>query len=97
MAELTREDVFKLARLARLDISEEEADRFRKELSDILQYVAQLNEADVEGLEPTTQVTGLKNVMREDEVMDYGVSPEDLLRLVPKTQDGQIKVNRMIA
>ena len=96
MAELTRDDVFKLARLARLDITEEEADRFCKELSDILQYVTQLNEADVAGLEPTTQVTGLKNIMREDEIMDYGMSPEDLLRLAPKTQDGQIKVNRMI-
>lgn len=96
MTELTREDVLKLARLARLDLSDEEVEAYRKELSAILDYVAQLDNADVAGLEPTTQVTGLKNVMREDQVVDYGVSPEDLLRLAPKTQDGQIKVNRMI-
>lgn len=96
MTELTREDVLKLARLARLDLSDEEVEAFRKELSAILEYVAQLNNADVAGLEPTTQVTGLKNVMRQDDVADYGMSPEDLLRLAPKTQDGQIKVNRMI-
>ncbi len=96
MAELTREDVLKLARLARLDITNEEAEAFREELSEILEYVAQLNSANVQGLEPTTQVTGLKNVMRADEIIDYGVSPEDLLRLAPRTQDGQIKVNRMI-
>ena len=96
MTELTREDVLKLARLARLDLSDEEVESYRKELSAILDYVAQLDKADVAGLEPTTQVTGLKNVTREDQVVDYGVSPEDLLRLVPKTQDGQIKVNRMI-
>jgi aspartyl-tRNA(Asn)/glutamyl-tRNA(Gln) amidotransferase subunit C len=96
MTELTREDVLKLARLARLDLTDEEVEAFRKEMSAILDYVAQLNDADVAGLEPTTQVTGLKNVMREDSVLDYGVSPEELLRLAPKTQDGQIKVKRMI-
>jgi aspartyl-tRNA(Asn)/glutamyl-tRNA(Gln) amidotransferase subunit C len=96
MTELTREDVLKLARLARLDLTDEEAEAFRKEMSAILDYVALLNDADVAGLEPTSQVTGLKNVMREDSVIDYGISPEDLLRLAPKSQDGQIKVNRMI-
>jgi aspartyl-tRNA(Asn)/glutamyl-tRNA(Gln) amidotransferase subunit C len=96
MTELTRDDVLKLARLARLDLTDEEAEAFRKEISAILEYVALLNEAYVTGLEPTTQVTGLKNVMREDEVVDYGVSHDDLLRLAPKTQDGHIKVNRMI-
>lgn len=96
MTELTREDVLKLARLARLDLSDEEVEGFRKEMSAILDYVAQLNDADVEGLEPTSQVTSLKNVMREDSVIDYGISPEELLRLAPKNQDGQIKVNRMI-
>jgi aspartyl-tRNA(Asn)/glutamyl-tRNA(Gln) amidotransferase subunit C len=97
MTELTRDDVLKLARLARLDLTDEEVEAFRKELSAILEYVAQLNDADVAGLEPTTQVTGLKNIMREDQVADYAVSRDDLLRLAPKTQDGQIKVNRMIA
>ena len=96
MTELTRDDVLKLARLARLELTDEEVEAFRKEMSDVLEYVAQLDQADVAGLEPTSQVTGLKNVMREDTVRDYGVSPEDLMRLVPKKQDGQIKVNRMI-
>lgn len=96
MTELTREDVLKLARLARLDLTDEEVEAFRKEMSAILGYVAHLDQADVAGLEPTSQVTGLKNVTREDEVVDYGVSPADLLRLAPKSQDGQIKVNRMI-
>jgi aspartyl-tRNA(Asn)/glutamyl-tRNA(Gln) amidotransferase subunit C len=96
MTELTRDDVLQLARLARLDLTDEEVEAFKKELSAILEYVAQLDKADVAGLEPTTQVTGLKNVMRKDEVHDYGVGRDDLLRLAPKTQDGQIKVNRMI-
>lgn len=97
MAELSREDVLKLARLARLSLDDDEIEAFRKEISAVLQYVAQLDEADTASLEPTTQVTGLKNVMREDEVIDYGVPAEQLLKLAPKTQDGQIKVKRMIA
>ncbi|HEY8999005.1 MAG TPA: Asp-tRNA(Asn)/Glu-tRNA(Gln) amidotransferase subunit GatC [Candidatus Saccharimonadales bacterium] len=96
MAQLTREDVLKLARLARLDLSEEEIAAFADELGAVLEYVAQLRDVDVEGLEPTSQVTGLTNVMRDDVLKDYGVTREDLLRLAPKTQDGHLKVKRMI-
>jgi aspartyl-tRNA(Asn)/glutamyl-tRNA(Gln) amidotransferase subunit C len=96
MADLTRDDVLKLARLARLTITEEEIEKYRSELSEILGYVEQLSQVDVTGLQPTTQVTGLTNVMREDVVEDYGASADDLLRIVPETQDRQIKVKRMI-
>ncbi len=87
----------KLARLARLDLTEDEVEKFRLELSEILQYVEQLQAVDVSGLAPTNQVTGLTNVMRDDEVRDYGYAPEDLRKNVPEMQDGQIKVSRMIA
>ena len=96
MADLTREDVLKLAQLARLQLTDEEVENFTKELREVLEYVAQLDEVDVSGLQPTSQVTGLKNVMRSDTVIDYGISPKDLLALAPKTQDGHIKVRRMI-
>src|SRR5512133_2776299 len=97
MADLTREDILKLARLARLTVTEEEIEKYRAELNEILKYVEQLQSVDVSGLKPTTQVTGLTNVMREDEIIDYSVNNEDLLRLAPKSQDGQIKVKRMLA
>jgi aspartyl-tRNA(Asn)/glutamyl-tRNA(Gln) amidotransferase subunit C len=96
MADLTRDDVLKLARLARLQLTDEEVENFRKELNEVLGYVKQLDDVNVDGLGPTAQVTGLKNVMRADEVIDYGISVKDLLALAPKTQDGQIKVKRMI-
>lgn len=96
MTELTREDVLKLARLARLQLTDDEVEAYRKQLSQVLQYVAQLDEVDTTSLQPTSQVTGLTNVMREDQVIDYGISPEDLLRLAPKSQDGHIKVKKMI-
>ncbi len=96
MTNLSREEVLKLARLARLALTDEEVDEFARELSEILQYVEQLQKVDVTGLEPTNQVTGLTNVMRADKVHDYGYKPEDLLKNVPATQNGQIKVKRIL-
>lgn len=96
MSKLSRDDVLKLAALARISLSDNEVDAFADELSAILGYVEQLSSVDVSGLEPTNQVTGLTNVMRTDEVKHYGYEPRDLLKNVPATQDNQLKVKRMI-
>jgi aspartyl-tRNA(Asn)/glutamyl-tRNA(Gln) amidotransferase subunit C len=96
MATLTRDDVLKLALLARINLSDAEVEEFSEELSAILQYVDMLATVDTEGLSPTNQVTGLTNVMREDTVIDYGYAPADLLKNVPATQENQLKVKRMI-
>ncbi len=96
MAKLTREDVLKLARLARLRLTEDEVELYQKELSAILEYVAQLDGVDTTGLEPTYQVTGLTNVTRKDLVKEYGPTPQDLLKNVPAVQQAMIKVRRMI-
>lgn len=96
MTKLTREDVLKLARLSRLSLTDKEVDEYLQELQNVLQYVEQLKDVDVAGLQPTSQVTGLTNVMREDTVKDYGVGRDDLLRLAPQAQDDQLKVKRMI-
>jgi aspartyl-tRNA(Asn)/glutamyl-tRNA(Gln) amidotransferase subunit C len=97
MAKLTREDVLKLAQLARLELTDEEIEEYRSELTAILGYVEQLQSVDIGGLRPTNQVTGLTNVMRADEVVDYGYRPLDLLKNVPDVQDDHIKVKRIIA
>jgi aspartyl-tRNA(Asn)/glutamyl-tRNA(Gln) amidotransferase subunit C len=96
MAKLTREDVLKLAQLARIRLTDDEVTEFSTELSAILQYVEQLSSVDVSGLLPTNQVTGLTNVMRDDTITDYGYSTQDLLKNVPTTMDNQLKVKRMI-
>ena len=96
MVKLSRADIIKLARFARLDLSEAEIVEYGTELSEILQYVEQLQAVDVAGLIPTQQVTGLVNVEREDEIVDYGYTPADLLANVPQVEAGQIKVRRMI-
>jgi aspartyl-tRNA(Asn)/glutamyl-tRNA(Gln) amidotransferase subunit C len=96
MAKLNREDVLKLARLARLELEDAEIEEYSTELSEILQYVEQLQSIDIKGLEPTNQVTGLTNITRKDEVVDYGYKPADLQKNLPDSEDDQIKVKRMI-
>lgn len=96
MSKLSRDDVLKLAQLARLDLSEAEVEEYASELTEILQYVEQLSAVDVKGLKPTNQVTGLTNVTRKDEIRDYGYETKDLLQNLPDVKDDQIKVKRMI-
>jgi len=96
MADLTRDDVIHLASLAKLALTDEEIERFRKDLSKILDYVAQLQAVDISGLEPTSQVTGLLNVERVDEVENYGYDPKVLLDNVPEVEADQIKVRRVL-
>jgi aspartyl-tRNA(Asn)/glutamyl-tRNA(Gln) amidotransferase subunit C len=96
MSKLSRDDVLKLARLSRLRLTEEEIDKYQTELSEILDYVQQLDNVDVSGIEPTYQVTGLKNIMRDDKLVDYGETQEELLKNAPSTQDAQFKVKRVL-
>jgi aspartyl-tRNA(Asn)/glutamyl-tRNA(Gln) amidotransferase subunit C len=96
MAKLSRSDILKLARLSRLKLSDAEIEKFQHEIGDIISYVDMLKDVDVGSLKPTYQVTGLVNVTREDEVKDYGITQEELLKNVPKTEDKYLKVKRMI-
>lgn len=96
MADITRDDVLKLARLTRISLSDDEIVEFQSEFAEILKYVEQLDSVDISNEKPTTQVTGLTNVMREDVVKDYGYTAKDLLKNAPQTQGDLLKVKRMI-
>lgn len=96
MAKLSRDAVLKLAKLSRLKLTEEEIEKFRRELSEILGYVEMLEKVDTKDLKPTYQVTGLKNVMRTDEETSYQAKPKDLLKNAPATEKSQFKVKRVL-
>jgi aspartyl-tRNA(Asn)/glutamyl-tRNA(Gln) amidotransferase subunit C len=96
MSKLSRDDVLKLAALSKLKLSDEEVEKLRGELSEILNYVEMLDDVDVSGLEPTYQVTGLDNVWRPDETKDYGYKQVDLLKNAPEVQENQFKVKRVL-
>lgn len=94
---LTIEEVRKIAKLARIKLSDDEVERFAGQLTNILEYVDILKEVDTENVEPTCQVTGLVNVMEEDVEKDYSVSREEILGCSELPIDSnQIKVIKVI-
>jgi len=96
MVNLTREEVLRLASLAKISLNDDEIAPMQKDLDSVLEYVEQLHDVDTSDLEPTNQVTGLKNVMRNDEIIDYGMSQEGLLANVPEIENQQIKTKRVL-
>lgn len=88
---ITVKDVQHVARLARLHLSPEEEAMFTEQMNAILQYAEKLSGLDTEGVEPTTHVLHVSNVMRED-VVKESLSIEDVLLNAPEEEDGQFKV-----
>ncbi len=83
MTSLTKEQVLHIAKLARLTLTSDEVTNMTKELSSILGYVEVLNEVNTSNVEPTAQVTGLKNALREDTVHASEATPDSLLAASP--------------
>lgn len=96
MSTISLNDVTYVASLAKIAITDEQAQALAKELDVILGHVKQLDAVDTTGVEPTYQVTGLKNVMRDDTIIDYGVNRKELLKNAPMQQDDQIKVPKVL-
>jgi aspartyl-tRNA(Asn)/glutamyl-tRNA(Gln) amidotransferase subunit C len=88
---LSSAEVAHVARLARLHLSPEELEQMRGQLSDILDYIAMLQEVDVSGVAATSQVTGLASVMRHDSVSGQ-LTPAQALANAPDSQDGMFRV-----
>ncbi len=93
---LSSSDILKLAKLSKLVLSDEEVIEMQKELSQILDFVSKLSEADVKDIKPTDQVTNLTTVLRSDKNIDYGYGLEDLMKNVPNRDNDFIKVPRML-
>ncbi|GGA50665.1 Asp-tRNA(Asn)/Glu-tRNA(Gln) amidotransferase subunit GatC [Paenibacillus physcomitrellae] len=84
-------DVQHVAKLARLNLTNEEQEKFTEQLNAILQYAEKLNELDTENVQPTTHVLHLSNVMRDD-VVQESLPAEKVFRNAPEEEDGQFKV-----
>lgn len=91
---MTHEEIQKLGFLARIEVSNEEAERFALDMQNILNFLKQLETVDVSDTSP---VHRLKNVVREDEhPYEKGEFTSDLLQEAPAVQDGFIKVNKIL-
>jgi aspartyl-tRNA(Asn)/glutamyl-tRNA(Gln) amidotransferase subunit C len=84
-----------VANLARIDLTAEEKERFAAQLGDVLGYIAQLNEVNVEGIEPTAHAFPVVNVWAAD-VPEPGLTVEDALRNAPDKRDNMFVVPKVV-
>lgn len=84
-------EVANLSRLARLGLTPEELDRLGEQVADIIMAVGKLAEADVSQVDPTSQVGGLRNITRQDEVV-AGLSAEEALANAATQEAGLLRV-----
>lgn len=96
---LSKKETKRIAELARLDLKDEELTKFANQLSGVLDNFKMLSEVNTNKVEPTSQVTGLNNILREDKENliwkadeDIKKNREKLLSNAPKQEDGFIKV-----
>ena len=91
---ITIKDVEHVAKLARLELTEDEKELYTKQLGDVLKYVDQMNEVDTSNVKPMTQVIDFVNVMRED-VVSYDNTKEELMSNAPEEENGFFKVPKI--
>lgn len=93
MAKLTSNDVKHVAELANLPLTAAELKKFQKQLSSVVDYIAELQEVQTSNVEPTSQTTGLENVFRDDSVdVTRILSQEEALSGTEKTHNGYFVV-----
>ena len=91
---ITVKDVEHVAKLARLELTEAEKEKFATQLGDVLKYVEQMNEVDTSSVEPMAHAVDFVNVMRDD-VVKYEQIKEELMKNAPDEEDGFFKVPKI--
>jgi aspartyl-tRNA(Asn)/glutamyl-tRNA(Gln) amidotransferase subunit C len=92
---ITRAEVEHIADLARLELAEDEIQRLQADLSQILEYVDQLNQLDTTAVPPTARVVAREDVLRED-VTRPSLSPEEVLANAPQAEEGYFRVHAVL-
>lgn len=92
---LEREAVLHIAKLARVDLSDEEIETFSEQLSEIITHFDVLNGVDTEGVEPTAHTLPLRNVMTDD-VSRPSMPRETILELAPASEEGYLRVRAVL-
>lgn len=93
---ITKDDIKHIAELSRLQLSDEEIDKYRLELGAILDYVAILKEVKTDKVIPTAQVSGLMDVFRDDVVKDWDEDERELALNQGERKNGNLKVKRVL-
>jgi aspartyl-tRNA(Asn)/glutamyl-tRNA(Gln) amidotransferase subunit C len=85
-----------VAHLARIALSDEEADRYQEQMDQILKYVEQLSRIDVTGIEPTAHAGAVFNVVREDLITAAGLSQSAALQNAPAVAHDQFRMPKVV-
>ena len=94
--EVNQETIAHLAKLSNFALTNDESKRLVTDIKGILDYISQLDELDVSGVEPTYQVFEMENVWREDEILPQEADREALLNLAKEVKDNQVKVPKVL-
>lgn len=92
---LSEKDVQYVAKLARLEVTDQETAKYTQQLANILQYVEQLNKLDTSNVEPLTHPLDVKNVFRKDELKP-SLTQTEVLSNGPEVQSGHFKVPKIM-
>ena len=95
MAGISRDDVAHVARLARLDVTEEELDQFAEQLGAVLEHAADVAALDTAGVPATAHPFPLSNVLRDD-VVRPSLDRDEVLAMAPAAEDGRFRVPRIL-
>ncbi len=95
MTKITKEEVKKVAQLARLELNEDEINNHAEQLEKILEYIKQLEEIDTDNVPCTTRAIEVTNIFRKDEMKNFE-NTEQLLDLAPSREDNFFKVPKII-
>jgi aspartyl-tRNA(Asn)/glutamyl-tRNA(Gln) amidotransferase subunit C len=94
---LSKEEIKKVATLARIGVSEKDVETYQHDLSEILDYFKKLEEVDVTDIEPIGHITGMQNKFRNDENFDFGkIGKEQIMQNAPEVKDEYIKVKSVL-
>lgn len=96
MSKININDIEKVAKLSRIELSSKSEEKVAEEFGAILDFVEIIQKADTELIEPTSQVTGLIDVWREDKITKSEIAPSDLISAAPDTMDGYVKVKKVL-
>jgi len=97
MAKLTKADVLHIAKLAKIEINDEEVEKYSKQLSFVVDYFGALSEVDTKNIEPTSQTTGLENVFRADDINSENcLTQEEAISGSDKIYNGYFKVGEIL-
>lgn len=97
MSSLTNDDVLRLARLANLTLTDQEIDSLKTQLSDVIVYFEELKEVPTDSVMPTSQTTGLEDVLRDDNVdPTRTLSIDEALSGTDKIHNGYFVVDQVI-